>query len=616
MVNDNDYFEIIYGMMQNTPNFITVLDTEGIILYINQSISILSIDEIVGSKMLSLIMPIDHDIFKATLNDAITSKKIKSCLFSSINYKIYISYIKPIVSQGEVSRIIMYSLDITELNEERSELKNRIHYLNQFIEQIPETVITTNDEGIITDIRGKGRNIFGFNRQELIGEDLSIILKKHNFSDIKEIVEQNGIFTGEIETISKYGKDLITQFSLNNLYNTDGEVLGKIGIFIDITEKIKEEERRKKLEARVLRQQYLENLGLMAGGIAHNLNNQLMGILGYVEILSHLSKEKKDIMGYLNELKEITSSASILANQLLSYSGEYEFKSEVIDLNSHISSFESILFKLIPENISFEIKIDDEIPPVKVDINQINQILINLIKNSVEAIVDEGEIIMIISYYARTDYHGVLRFIIKDNGKGMDDEMLDKAFIPFYTTKFVGRGLGLSVIDAIVQRFDGEIKVDSKKNQGTTFEINIPVEVGTPFKKSQIITNVEKKNIGLNKVLIVDDEKMIRKVLSIMLKHLGCQSITAVDGLDCLSKYEEYKDEIDIIIMDIFMPNMNGIDALKILKEKNTEVRIILISGYTDYNINEFLEEGYIDFLHKPFTENELKSKIFGIIKK
>ncbi len=607
----DDFYEIIFGMMNHSPNYITILDNQGYINFINQGFSVLSVDEIVGSKIFSLVVLEDRELFRNAMLEVFENKTMVTVQTRSIGELSYINYLKPIIRDDEVDKIIMYSLDITDIDAERNELQNKVHYLNQFISQIPETVITTNEDGIINDIRGKGKHIFGYEKKELIGESISFILKNKDFDDINKIVEEKGIFTGDIYTISKAGKDIYTQFSLNNLYNAEGKIQGKIGVLVDQSEKKNEEQRRKKLEERVLKQQYLENLGLMAGGIAHNLNNYLQGIIGNIELVLHQKDVKDDTIKYLKEVMEISSQASMLANQLLTYTGNQEFRLETIILKDYIHNFKAILFNLIPENIVFKEIYLDNIPVIMIDITQVNQIIINLIKNSVEAIKGDGEISLKFGFERINKEYGYLVIIIEDNGRGIEESEFDKLFKPFYSTKFIGRGLGLAVVEAIVEKFDGKINVSSEIGNGSTFTLHLKVK----YTDENIIESksIKFKNKMGNTILFVDDEKIIRKVGKKMLETFGFSCILAVDGVDCLEKYNLYNNDIDLIILDLSMPKKNGIETLKELQIINKDIKVLLSSGYTDFLINDLLCDT-VEFIHKPYYRDTLIEKIVSMI--
>lgn len=404
-------------------------------------------------------------------------------------------------------------------------------------------------------------------------------------------------------------------------WGPDGAALRFIGTFLDITERKKREEEERKMEQQLQQTQRLESLGILAGGIAHDFNNILMGIMGHAELaldeLSPLAPARE----CLTEITDASKRAADLCGQMLAYAGKGRFESRDISLRDLIDETRHMLKTSISKNCLLNLCLAQELPPLHGDAAQLRQILMNLVINASEAIGDRSGVITISTgamecseeylkdgYVVEPGEPGMyVWFEVSDTGCGIDRESIGRLFEPFYTTKFTGRGLGLSAVVGIVRAHKGALRVYSEVGQGTTFKVLFP-EVATA-EQTLPAGDPEAGWRGEGTVLLVDDEETVRTVSSKLLRRLGLNVLLAEDGRQAVELYRERKQEITLVLLDLTMPHMNGEEAFRELRTLNPDVQVILASGYSETDVgSRFTGKGLAGCLQKPYTLNKLRS--------
>ncbi len=401
----------------------------------------------------------------------------------------------------------------------------------------------------------------------------------------------------------------------------DNEFLGALHIFKDITFVKEAEEERRRIEIQLLHTQRLESLGILAGGVAHDFNNLLMGILGNTELaLMKRDMLSKEVVDNLETIKLITEKASHLTRQMLAYSGKGKFVLKEIDVNRFIKEIYDLIKVSLSKKVTLHLNLDESQPLIiKGDPGQIEQVLINLVINANEAIEDKEGLITITTGRQWCDrkyfdscvdgfninyLEGYYVYIeVTDNGCGMDRETMSKIFEPFFTTKFTGRGLGLSAVLGIIRGHRGALKVYSEKGKGSSFKIIFPEE-----KPSVEIEQNKPYIKNLNKtVLIIDDEDVVRNVTRQIIEAIGGKVITACDGREGLEIFKNQSHIIDLVLLDLTMPGLNGEEVFRELKKIKGNVSVVLMSGYNDQDISQKLVgKGFAGFIQKPFNIDTL----------
>ena len=398
----------------------------------------------------------------------------------------------------------------------------------------------------------------------------------------------------------------------------EGRTVGRVWSFRDITE-------RKRLEAQLQQAQKMEAIGTLAGGIAHDFNNVLMAIQGRASLLSLHTDHEHPHFEHLTGIEDMVQRGAELTKQLLGFArgGKYEVK--VTDLNKLVQK-SCEMFGRTKKEIKMHEKHRKELWPVEIDRGQIGQVLLNLYVNAWQAMPDGGDLyvetgnVMLDESYTKpfgVSPGNYVKISVTDTGIGMDKATQQRIFDPFFTTKEMGRGTGLGLASAygIVSNHGGIINVYSEKGKGTTFNIYLPAsrkEVTT--REKRVAEDVLK---GTGRVLLVDDEDAIVDVGEEMLKEMGYSVLVARSGKEGVDVYTKHKEEIDLVILDMIMPDIGGGKAYDRMKEENPDVKVILSSGYSvDGQATEILERGCDAFIQKPFNIKEMSGKIREILEK
>ncbi|MBU1708540.1 MAG: response regulator, partial [Proteobacteria bacterium] len=442
-----------------------------------------------------------------------------------------------------------------------------------------------------------------------------------------KILEKN---LGMVDTVWMRKDGTLMDVHLQSAPLTPGDLsTGVTFTALDITDRKKAEEDKRKMELQIQHVQKLESLGVLAGGIAHDFNNILMTILGNADLaVSDLSPASP---AYINliEIEKASRRAADLCKQMLAYSGHGKFISQPLDLSTVISEMNHMLEVSISKHVVLKYQLTENLPAVLGDANQINQIIMNLVVNSSEAIEKNSGVVSISTgamecdrKYLTETYlddnlpEGIYCYIeIADTGCGMEKDIIAKFFDPFFSTKFAGRGLGMSAVLGIVRGHKGALKVYSEPRRGTTIKVLFPaLEDSVPATKNNEDLEIVKWR-GHGTVLLVDDEETIRTLGKKMLERIGFSVLVAKDGRDAVNVYKQFESEIDCVLTDLTMPHMDGEVAFRELRKINRNVRVILSSGYNEQDVTEkFVGKGLAGFIQKPYTLallREAMQKIF-----
>lgn len=399
---------------------------------------------------------------------------------------------------------------------------------------------------------------------------------------------------------------------------------GTLVFFRDISDRIRAEEQRVKIEHQIQQTQKLESLGVLAGGIAHDFNNILMAVLGHADLalteLSPMSPARESI----REIERAARRAGELCRQMLAYSGRGNFVIETINLRDLLEEMIHLLKTSITKKAILNLNLEKNLPCMRGDATQIRQVIMNLVINASEAIGERSGVITISTgamectpeYLAETYLDeelepGLYIWVeVSDSGCGMDRETRNRLFEPFFTTKFTGRGLGMAAVLGIVRGHSGALKVYSELGKGTTFKILFPaVEEGSCVERKDDAHLRDWTGKGV--VLLVDDEETIRALGKKMLEKIGFDVLVASDGKEALQIYGRHKDEIDLVLLDLTMPRMNGEETFRELRRIDSNVNVLISSGYTESEItSRFAGKGLAGVVQKPYTMSMLKEHL------
>ncbi|TVQ97708.1 MAG: response regulator [Desulfovibrionales bacterium] len=415
----------------------------------------------------------------------------------------------------------------------------------------------------------------------------------------------------------------------------NGETVVLMG---DVTERRQMEEERLEMERRLLHAQKLESLGVLAGGIAHDFNNLLSAMMGNME----LALSSVELEGAARQRVEhgllAARRAADLTRQMLAYSGKGKFDVQFMTLNDLVQDNIHIFQTALGKNIHFVLDLAPKLPLIRADAGQIQQVIMNLITNASEAIGDRSGTMTLSTRHAFCDAACVERsrimekpqpgwFVwleVQDTGTGMSEDVQSRLFDPFFSTKFTGRGLGLSAVLGIVRGHNGTIFLESSPDSGTTFQVLFPVAAG-PAVKNRLtepspidLKETKTGNTPFHKpgvILVVDDEEMVRNLSAEALHHLGYKVITASDGLEAVQEVRENAGRIDCVILDLMMPRMDGVTAFMELRKIAPKLPVVLCSGYSSWEVEQrFAGDRPEAFLQKPFTIDALRGLLHDLL--
>jgi two-component system cell cycle sensor histidine kinase/response regulator CckA len=441
----------------------------------------------------------------------------------------------------------------------------------------------------------------------------------------RDIVQSGKPFSRlENTNICMDGRHVVLETSGVPVLDAHGNVLGYRGIDRDITGRKHSEKEKKKLQDQLQVLQKLESLGTLAGGIAHDFNNLLMGIQGNISLMllyidsTHLFYEM-----FKNIEKQVKSGAK-LTSHLLGYARKGKYEVKPIDLNQLVEDI-SETFARTRKEITIRRDFAEDLLAIEADSGQIEQVLVNLFINASDAMHGGGNLILktinithndIKSKVYEAKLGNYVLLTVTDTGIGMDKRTAKRIFDPFFTTKEMGMGtgLGLASVYGIIKAHGGYIDVESKKGRGTTFMIYLPVSEN---KVQQVIKTDKGIIKGTGTVLLVDDEENIVKVGRRLLEALGYRALIVKSGEEAIEIYRKNRKAIDIVVLDMVMPDIGGGKTFDRMKEINPDVKVLLSSGYSiDGEADEILKRGCNGFIQKPFNINDLSHKIREILEK
>ncbi|MEY9728058.1 nitrogen-specific signal transduction histidine kinase/ActR/RegA family two-component response regulator [Bradyrhizobium yuanmingense] len=401
---------------------------------------------------------------------------------------------------------------------------------------------------------------------------------------------------------------------------------------------------RRALENQINQSQKMETVGQLAGGIAHDFNNVLSAIMMANDFLLNAHKPTDPSFQDIMQIKQNATRAATLVRQLLAFSRRQTLRPQVLDLGDALSDLTMLLRRLIGEKVKLDLVHGRDLWPVKVDVSQFEQVIVNLAVNARDAMPDGGKLIIRTANVTSDDsgklaYKGMpaadyVRIEVADTGTGIPADIRDKIFEPFFSTKEVGKGtgLGLSTVYGIVKQTGGFIYVDSEPGQGTSFHIFLPRHIAEPevqveqpaaaigatsgaAKEAAPAAAAEAKPrtdlTGQGTILLVEDEEGLRALNARGLRSRGYTVVEAENGVEAMEVLDEQSGAIDLVVSDVVMPEMDGPSLLKAMREKNPDIKFIFVSGYAEDAFEKSLPEGQqFDFLPKPFTLSQLVAAV------
>lgn len=514
-----------------------------------------------------------------------------------------------------------------------SEATFRAHVENSF-----DVIFTLDSAGNFVFVSPAWERHFGFPASEVMGRSFAPTVHPDDINPCMEYLSWI-MTTGKSGTSPIYrvvcADGSMRSFVANGMSYTDTKgVQLFIGVGHDVTDQLKAEEERLEFERHLQHTQKLESLGVLAGGIAHDFNNLLLAILGNIELASIKLPPGSASSKLLDQATMAANRAADLTNRLLAYSGKGKFVISKLNLNEIVNENASLFRTAITRTVSIDLQLAVSLPYIMGDVAQIQQVVMNLITNAAEAIEVPAGRITIATGVLFCDGKELLKSLIEvtppagrfvylevtDNGSGMTDQVQQKIFDPFFTTKFTGRGLGMSAVLGIVKSHSGALFLESRPGYGTKIRIALPVAEAeaenSALKEPEVdLCHSAGKSCLSGTVLVVDDEKAVLRVCATMVRQCGFEVITASDGAEAVKVFSEHYAKIDLVLMDLTMPNMDGLAAMAELRRINPYVRVILSSGYNEQELDErILEHKPSGFVRKPYRIVNLESELRRVV--
>jgi len=504
-------------------------------------------------------------------------------------------------------------IDISEHKKAESLLKESEERFRDMAELLPEPIFESNLEMVLTYANVRATELFGFTEKDFVkGVKASDIFAPEELQKVMENTAAQ--FTGvkkertEYRCFRKDGTSFQALFHVNAIVK-DGKPCGLRGVVIDLTE-------RQKAEEEILKLRKLESVGVLAGGIAHDFNNLLAGLFGNIEMAKRFLPVNHKSYKYLNSAGMSMERATGLTQQLLTFAKGGDPIKETLYLEEVIT--ETAKFSLRGSNVKLHLNIDPELWLVIADKGQLSQVISNLVINAKQAMPNGGSVTIDAKNIATAAVKQI-RLRVQDQGVGISPEHLGKIFDPYFSTKPHGSGLGLASCHSIITKHNGTIVAQSKLNQGTTFTITLPaaeIQEETLIFPPDITINVGHITA---RILLLDDEDLVRKMSGAMLEEMGHQIDYAVDGEEAIKKFQiayETGQEYDIVICDLTIPGgIGGQEAAREILKCNPRANLIVSSGYaTDLVMANYAEYGFKGRVAKPYLFEELQQEIQKVL--
>ncbi len=514
--------------------------------------------------------------------------------------------------------VLGISVDVTERKRAEEERERLI----LAIEQVAEIVMVTDTQGLILYVNPAFDRITGYTREEAIGQSLRLLASGEQdeafYQNLWDMLGRGETWSGRLVNKKKNGVLFTEEAVISPVRDASGQIVNYVAVTRDITQEMK-------LESQLRQSQKMEAIGQLAGGVAHDFNNILQAILGYGDLALPKVDADSPFRGNLEQMLKAAHRARTLVRQLLAFSRRQVLDMKDIDLNALIADLMNMIRRVIGEHITLEVLSGHNLGTVRADPGQLEQILVNLCVNARDAMPGGGMITIEMenvrideAYRESHPWAEPGRYVlmsVTDTGCGMEGPTLGVIFEPFFTTKGPGEGtgLGLSMVYGLVKQHQGMIHVYSEVGAGTTFKVYLPL---VERSAANVGTKIEGPDPGGNEtILLAEDDEAVQELSKEVLEIAGYRVMTAGDGEEALSLFEEHADEIDLALLDVMMPKLGGRAVFERIRAIRPEVRVLFSSGYSMNAIHTsfVLGEG-LALIQKPYLSGDLRRRVREVL--
>ncbi|MFN6478078.1 response regulator [Nostoc sp. DedQUE07] len=614
--------------LKNSPIFVYNQDRDLRYTWVYNPPSGLTVEKILGKQDLDIV-PIEDAqrlvaIKRGVLTTGIgTREEVSITIKDTTRY--YDLTVEPL--RNETQEIVGVTCASIDISERQAALRDRKLAQEKIREQAALLDVTT-DAICVRDLNNQiifwnkgAETLYGWQATEAWGKNASELLYDEPSPEIEAALLQaisKGKWQGELTKLTKMNKEVLVASRWTLVCDEQGKPKSILTVDTDITEK-------KHLEAQLFRAQRLESIGTLASGIAHDLNNILTPILAGAQLLPLKFPNADERTRHLLEILEINARRGAdLVKQVLSFARGVEGKHITLQLKHIIVEIAKILKETFPKSIEISTNVPQDLWMVSGDSTQLHQVLMNLCVNARDAMSNGGtlsisaENMLIDANYARMNLEAkegpYIVITVSDTGVGIPKQMLDRIFEPFFTTKDVGQGtgLGLSTVLGIVKSHGGFVNVYSELASGTSFQVYLPAVGGMETISPE---NLPPQTGHGELILVVDDEAAIQEITTTSLEAYNYKILVANDGIEAIALYAQNRDRISAVLMDIMLPSLDGLIAIRTLQKINPQVKIIASSGLmSDKKLSAVAAIGVNTFLSKPYTVNELLLSLHKVL--
>jgi PAS domain S-box-containing protein len=490
------------------------------------------------------------------------------------------------------------------------------------IEQSAETIVITDTAGKIEYVNPSFERTTGYSRDEAIGQNPRMLKSGKQdeafYQKLWETISSGETFKGNMTNRRKDGSFYEEEATISPVFDSSGKVINFVAVKRDITQE-------RELQRQLQTAQRMEAVGTLAGGIAHDFNNALTGVFGFGEILRSQLAGNEDALSNLDEILRCGERAATLTRQILTYSRRQIIEPANLSLNNVITDLLKLVSKVLGEQIEIRMFLEKDLPTIRADIGQIEQVVMNLVMNARDAMPGGGQLLIetevanLDAEYVRHHlYMSVGSYVVlrvTDTGVGMDQKTRERVFDPFFTTKTPdkGSGLGLAMVYGIVKQHNGFIHLYSEPGIGTTIKIYLPPVEGAPdVLESHKLSEIRG---GTETILLAEDDESVRMLVERSLRDLGYTVLVTRNGEEAIEIFHQNSDKISLALLDIVMPLQGGKEAYEGMNQIKPELKVIFMSGYSANSVHEsFVLIAGVPFLPKPFSPSSLARKVREVL--